>query len=137
MFPTRAFLAILSAGIVLGGTSLALATPSEHPNNAGELVLFPAGSVVRIVGFSPLSKFTVPPSGGRLVGTASVDHFVFLMAWTNGTPLPECADFLGYLGSNWTYSPEQTLAPGSYEFGPVCGGFANLSITDSIAVLWT
>ena len=91
---------------------------------------------MRITNFSSLVSFSVAAPGARLVGGANVDHSVLLMAWTHGTPLPMCPDFLGYVGSPWKLSLDQSLAPGVYQYGPVCGGLANLTVTADIELVY-
>lgn len=122
-------LAALVVGSAYGSAS------SHSPTTGTSVVLFPEGSVLRITNFTALGSFTVPAPGALFVGAASVDHAVLLMAWSNTTPLPLCPDVDGYVGSQWTYSVHEPLAPGFYRFGPVCGGLANLTVTQDIALL--
>jgi len=136
MLAAKAVLALGLMAAVLVVPLVVIAAPAAHTAQT-RTILFPAGSVVHIVGFSPIVAFTVHAPGGQFIGAASVDHFVWLMPWTNGTPLPECPDVIGYIGTPWIYSPNEFLASGSYYFGPVCGGFANLTVSQDIEVVYS
>lgn len=128
---------LLAAGVVCAlaaGSTLALSVPTGGPPSPA-IVVVPAGTVVELRGFAPVANFTVPAPGGVFEGRVWVDHSVWLMAYSNTTPLPMCADLLGWAGNGSFYSPDVVLAPGFYHFGPVCGGFANLTVFDSLEVV--
>jgi hypothetical protein len=101
-------------------------------------VLVPALSVLRLPGFRDVN-FTVPSEGGVLVGAAEVDHTSvgWIGAFPVGTgwscpPLPR-----GYSGGPWVYTANQNLTAGTYFWGPdPCGGSGNITVTQSIEVLY-
>ncbi len=90
-------------------------------------------------GFSGVN-FTIPPAGGVIVGAAEVDHTSLrdieaLPAHVFWVCLPRVPANLTYSGPPWSYSINQTLAPGHYGWAPRCGGFANITVTQSIEIL--
>ncbi len=129
-------LAVGLACALAAGSTLALAVPPGSPPSSVTVVV-PAGTVLELRGFAPFANFTVPAPGGVFEGKAWLDHFVWIMAYGNTTPLPMCADLLGWSGNGSFYSPDEVLAPGFYHLGPVCGGFANLTVLDSLKVVAT
>jgi hypothetical protein len=47
-----------------------------------------------------------------------------------------CTVFNSYSGAPWSYSVNESLAPGQHDWGALCGGFANITITEPIEVLY-
>ncbi len=122
--------------VLVAASSLAFALPRAPPPGAPTVVI-PAGTEIELRGFAPVANFTVAVPGGVFEGRAWLDHTVWLMAYSNSTPLPMCADLLGYAGNGSWYTPHEFLAPGFYQFGPVCGGFANVTVLDSLEVVYS
>ena len=123
---------LLVAALVATGLVVWL-LPPPAPGSV-EQVIYPAGTVLRYPG-SPFARFSVPSSGGLLVGAALVDHSIGIGVFPVGG-YTSCGVPLGYLGPAWNYTLDYRLSPGAYVFGPVCGGFANLTVTDAIEVVY-
>lgn len=127
-----AILAIAAAGLL----SHAASEPRLAAQALGTQVLFPAGTVLHIVNFSALARFTVDAPGAQLVGAFHADHSLWIMAWTNGTPMPMCPIAMGYVGSPMDTSYNESLKPETYTLSEVCGGFGNLTVTQSIELVY-
>ncbi len=95
-------------------------------------VLVPVGTVLRVPGFTGVA-FNVPSEGGVLVGAADVDHAVGIVVRPAGGPGIYCpAPPSDYFGSPRTYTADQNLAAGNYTWGPGCGSWGNITVTQSI-----
>jgi hypothetical protein len=130
----RAVLAIgLAIAAVVAALTLAWGAAPPPPLSV-EQVVYPAGAVIRVPE-SPVATFEVPSGGGVLVGDAKVDHTALIMAAPAGEFLNCTAVFNYYYGAPWSYSVNESLAPGQYDWGALCGGFANITITQPIEVL--
>jgi len=122
-----------AATILLVGPAVAWARVDAP--YVGALVL-PTGAVVHYPGAS-LIRFTVGSAGGTLVGSALVDHTSIGLGVEQvgvGTACGFIPTNWTYEGPAWNYTIDQHLGPGSYWFGDVCGGFANLTVTQSFEV---
>jgi len=74
-----------------------------------------------------------------LVGTAEVDHrsiwlIEALLVGGPGTYCPRGPP--PYSGSPWTYTASQNLTAGTYTWGVVCGYGGNITVTQSIEILF-
>jgi hypothetical protein len=102
-------------------------------------VLAPAGALFKVYpgsGFAGVT-FTVPSEGGVLVGAAEVDHAMKIGTRPAGAPGVYCpASPYGYSGSPWSYTVDQNLTAGEYTWGPFCGGWGNITVTQPIEVLY-
>jgi len=109
----------------------------ESPPNPGsvEQLLYSAGTVLRVPGSTTVS-FTVPADGGVLVGAVAVDHGSVDLGVGPAGGLLSCPVWVGYSGPAWSYSIDVNLAPGQYVWGALCGGFANITITQPVEVLY-
>ncbi len=99
-------------------------------------VIFPAGTVLHVTNFSALAQFTVDPPGAQLVGAFHADHSMWIMAWTNGTPMPMCPIALGYVGPPMNASYNESLKPETWTLSEVCGGLGNLTVTQTIELVY-
>ncbi len=126
---------ILAVGSV-GLLSLASAQPPLIEQTLGTQVIFPAGTVLHVTNFSALARFTVDPPGAQLVGAFHADHSMWIMAWTNGTPMPMCPIALGYVGPPMNASYNESLKPETWTLSEVCGGLGNLTVTQTIELVY-
>ncbi len=134
-------LAALFVAAILAFAAAGLVSPAapEAPlsvRTVGTQVIFPEGTVLHITNFSALARLTVYPPGAQLVGAFHADHFLWIMAWTNGTPMPMCPIAMGYVGSPMDTSYNESLKPETYTLSEVCGGFGNLTVTQSIELVY-
>ncbi len=120
----------------LATASLALAATPSPPETAQVQVIFPEGAVVHVTNFSALARFTVVPPGAQFVGAFHADHSMWIMAWTNGTPMPLCPIAQGYVGPPMNASYNETLQPETYTFSEVCGGLGNFTVTQAIELVY-
>ncbi len=127
-----ALLALASAGLL----PFAAAKPQFSTQTLGTVVIFPAGTVLQITDFSALASFTVYPPGAQLVGAFHADHFLWIMAWTNGTPMPMCPIAMGYVGPPMNASYNEGLKPETWTLSEVCGGLGNLTVTQTIELVY-
>ncbi len=127
-----AILAIAAAGLL----SHAASEPRLAAQALGTQVLFPAGTVLHIVNFSALARFTVDAPGAQLVGAFHADHSLWIMAWTNGTPMPLCPIAVGYVGSPMNTTYNESLKPETWTLSEVCGGLGNLTVTQTIELVY-
>ena len=82
-------------------------------------------------------SFAVPPWGAVIVGTAVVDHTSTNLGVVLANALYNCPAWaFGYTGSPWSYTINETLTSGHYYWGAVCGGFANITVTHPIELLY-
>jgi hypothetical protein len=131
--------AVLAIGLaltaVLAGCALAWGATPIRPWSTEE-VLYPAGTVLKVPGFT-VATFEISAYGGVLVGAAVVDHESI---WVEALPaggILVCPYFPGYEGTPWSYAINQTLTAGQeYVWGAVCGGFANITVTQPIELLY-
>jgi hypothetical protein len=134
-FPA-AFVAVsLSLGIFAG--SILVSVFSAPQPWTPEQVLLARGSTFRFSGSNEVG-FTVPTTGGVFVGSAEVDHNVSIELLRLPVFLSCGAQYgsSAYHGDAWYYSINETLAPGQYSWGPTCGGTANITVTQTIEVLY-
>jgi len=123
-------LATISAWCVLLGVS------SSNSTGTVDHVVYLQGSVLRIPG-TGTTEFSVPAPGGYLVGSIGWDH-----TSASAMVVPLGAHVLcpsgpsGYSGAPWTQYVNTTLPVGSYEFGALCGGFGNGTVTQTIEVIF-
>ncbi len=105
--------------------------------SAGQ-VLVPAGTVLNIPPFGGVN-FTVPSEGGVLVGAAEVDHTIPLGAFPVGSRFncPGRNTGVYYFGSPGSYTANENLTAGAYTWGSYCGSWGNITVTQSIAVLYS
>ncbi len=122
----------MAAGLV----SSSAAEPLLAAQTLGTVVLFPAGTVIHVTNFSALARFTVDPPGAQLVGAFHADHSMWIMAWTNGTPMPMCPIAMGYVGSPMNASYNESLKPETWTLSEVCGGLGNLTVTQTIELVY-
>ncbi len=131
--------------VLLVASTLALATglvaqaALESPlptQTLGTQVIFPAGTVIHVTNFSALARFTVDPPGAQLAGAFHADHSMWIMAWTNGTPMPMCPIALGYVGPPMNASYNESLKPETWTLSEVCGGLGNLTVTQTIELVY-
>jgi hypothetical protein len=80
--------------------------------------------------------FNVSAEGGVLRGVAEVDHTSVSVVVFPFGGLLECPTWPGYAGAPWVDSVNETLAPGEYVCGAICGGFANITVTQPIELLY-
>lgn len=133
------FVAAVLLAVSLGVTSVGGAiasTPGSTIEPLASQILFPEGTVLRITNFSALARFTVSPPGAQFVGAFHADHSLWIMAWTNGTPMPMCPIAQGYVGSPMNASYDEKLIPETYTFSEVCGGLGNLTVTQTIELVY-
>jgi len=79
----------------------------------------------------------VPSEGGVLVGAAEVDHTMGIGARLVGGPGIYCPAPPGrYYGNPWSYTANQNLTAGEYTWGVGCGSWGNITVTQSIEVLY-
>ena len=102
---------VLLFAACLATASLTLAAIPSRPGTAQTRVIFPEGTVVHVTDFSALARFTVVPPGAQFVGAFHADHWMWIMAWTNGTPMPLCPIAQGYVGPPMNASYNETLKP--------------------------
>ncbi len=123
---------------ILATASATLAAPASQPLGSAAVtqVIFPVGTVLHVTNFSALARFTVQPPDAQFVGAFHADHQLWIMAWTNGTPMPLCPIYQGYVGGPMNASYNETLKPETYTFGEVCGGFGNLTVTSPIELVY-
>ncbi len=132
--PRIAVALLLVAALAMA--SLALAAIPLRPETTQIQVIFPAGTVVHVSNFSALARFTVVPPGAQFVGAFHADHSMWIMAWTNGTPMPLCPIAQGYVGPPMNASYNETLKPETYTFSEVCGGLGNFTVTEAIELVY-
>lgn len=125
----------VSLGMFSVGGAIA-ATPGSTIEPMASQIIFPQGTVLRVTNFSALAQFTVSPPGAQFVGAFHADHFLWIMAWTNGTPMPMCPIAQGYVGSPMNASYNEKLTPETYTFSEVCGGLGNLTVTQTIELVY-
>jgi hypothetical protein len=134
-------------GVVLSIVfATALINASVPPRTPGApLVIAPAGAVLHVspdhFAYVPFTIF-LP---GVLIGGAEVDHEsvfgigVFPVGSAFSCPSepapPPSPPF--YWGGPWSYSANQSLAPGSYFWGTPCGGSGNITVTQSVEIVFT
>ena len=126
----------VAVGIIIAGVAVTLGGRAASAPWSVERVLYPAGTIL-LVPESPLATFDVPSQGGVLVGSAAVDH-TSVTLWVlpaNVSLSIGCPAYSGYNGTAWTYSVNESLQPGAYEWGAECGGFANVTITQPLELL--
>lgn len=131
--PTIAVVLITAAFLTF--VPFAFASPQVGAQASGVRVIFPAGSVIHVTNFSALARFTVYAPGAQFVGAFHADHSMWIMAWTNGTPMPMCPIALGYVGSPMNASYNESLKPETYTLSEVCGGLGNLTVTQTIELV--
>lgn len=129
----------LGIGVALAAISgwcVLLGLASTNQPSTIEQVLYVQGSVVRVPGTANV-EFTVPQPGGFFVGSILWDHSsVSAMVAPLGSH-PVCPDTpSAYSGLPWTQWVNTTLAPGPYEFGALCGGFGNGTVTQIIEIVY-
>ncbi len=127
-----AALLILAAGLLSGAAS----EPTASAQTVRTVILFPAGTVLHVTDFSALARFNVDPPGAQLLGGFHADHWMWIMAWTNGTPMPMCPIARGYVGSPMNASYNESLKPETWTLSEVCGGFGNLTVTQTIELVY-
>jgi hypothetical protein len=100
-------------------------------------VLVPAGTVLRLPGFENIG-FTVPSAGGVLVGSAEADHTSVgrIGAFPVGTGWACPPPPTGPWGDPYSYTADQNLTAGAYTWGAFCGGWGNITVTQSIEVVY-
>ncbi len=138
-FPTPLAVLLAAAILTVSAAGLVSRAAPEQPLAAETLrtqVLFPAGTVLHVTNFSALARFTVDPPGAQLVGAFHADHFLWIMAWTNGTPMPMCPIAMGYVGSPMDTAYNESLKPETYTLSEVCGGLGNLTVTQTIELVY-
>jgi hypothetical protein len=134
-----AFTMALGIGLALAavaGWCVLLGVATTSPSSSIEQVLYAQGSVLRVPGSSAMD-FTVPQPGGFFVGSINWDHSsASAMVAPLGSHLlcPEAPTV--YSGLPWTQWVNTTLAPGPYEFGALCGGFGNGTVTQTIELVY-
>ncbi len=99
-------------------------------------VIIPQGTVIHVTNFSALARFSVVAPGAQFVGALAMDHWMWIMAWTNGTPMPMCPIAEGYVGSPTNATYNESLKPATYTFSEVCGGLGNLTVTRAIELVY-
>ncbi len=129
-------LALASAAVAFMAVPSVAGSAGPAAQAAGVQILFPEGTVLQVRGFGPLTRFAVSPPDAQLVGAFHADHFLWIMAWTNGTPLPMCPIYEGYVGSPMNATYNESLKPETYTFGEVCGGWGNLTVTQTIELVY-
>jgi hypothetical protein len=132
---------VLVVGLALAGISGALIVGFwGHIPRPGsiEQVLIPAGTVLRTQGPTrPTVAFGVPWEGGILVGAAEVDHTSVSLGVDGGVyGSSDCPAWGHYYGAAWSYSVDRFLVGGHVEWGAFCGGFANITVTQPIELLY-
>jgi hypothetical protein len=136
--------ALLATGIAVG-----VFTPVSPVG--GTEILYLSGEVVHVVtgGPSPMIRgllgwppavvsFTVPASGARLVGSVRWDHSSALFLYGPAAAFWGCPNEFSapsYSGPAYDQSWNQTLTPGPYEFGAICAGWANATVTSTVEVV--
>jgi hypothetical protein len=120
----------------ISGWCVMLGMASTNQPSTVEQVLYAQGSVFHVPG-SAIKEFTVPQPGGFFMGSINWDHSsVSAMVAPLGSHLvcPEAPT--GYGGLPWLQWVNTTLAPGTYEFGALCGGFGNGTVTQAIELVY-
>jgi hypothetical protein len=134
-----AYATALGIGLALAAISgwcVMLGTASTNTPSTIEQVLYAQGSVLRVPG-SAILDFTVPQPGGFFVGSIYWDHSsVAATVAPLGSRLVCPEEPTGYSGLPWTQWVNATLAPGTYEFGALCGGFGNGTVTQTIELVY-
>jgi hypothetical protein len=142
----RAAVAFLAGGAVVAVAlftwGLAAGAFVVHPSPAS--TLFVAGQVVEVqapggLDVAPVVSFTVSPAGGTFVGSVQWNdsHAAFLLV-PDGAIVNCTAEFftLNYSGPPWTQSWNESLSPGVWYFGAICGGYGAATVTESIQLVY-
>lgn len=136
----KALAVLLVAATLASAAAGLLSHAAPEPRLAARtlrtVVLFPAGTILRVTNFSALARFPVDPPGAQLVGAFHADHSLWIMAWTNGTPMPMCPIAMGYVGSPMDAAYNESLSPETYTLSEVCGGLGNLTVTQTIELVY-
>jgi len=138
--PAVAVVVGVAIAVVLSVGTLELSAPPPHPWGV-EQVLIPAGSTLHTPAFGVV-RFDVPSIGGAIVGAAEVDNGSLIVGVLAVAPFHECPG-TALNGTqavhsivSWLYSINESLAPGRYVWGALCGGIGNITVTHSIEVLY-
>jgi hypothetical protein len=139
---TAALTVAVGLGAVLSifFATAAIGASVPTPSHGGTLVLVPAATVLRVgPGGLAVEPFTII-APGVLLGAAVVDH-----TSVNGIGVYPAGAAIAcglipypptYSGGQWYYSVNQSLAPGSYDWGAVCGGYGNVTVIQSIEIVF-
>ena len=139
----RAPVALLTGGAVVVVALLAWGVAAGafvvHPYWTTK-TLFYKGEVVEVqapggLDIAPVVSFTVPPAGGTFVGSVlwNDSHALFLLV-PGGSVFNCPAEFsaLNYSGPPLGQFWNESLPPGVWSFGALCGGYGAATVTATI-----
>lgn len=129
-----AALAIVIAGVAVLAVCMVAWGPTGEFSGLAETMLYPLGTYLQVPGLH-LQNFTLGPQGGLLVGTIHWDHSSIVFGVVP-TGLHSCVQLMNYSGPPWTEQLNQSLTAGWHTIGPICGGFANGTVTQAVEVLY-